>query len=89
MKIKLAFLSFLTTSKLHEEYLNSCEGKEHVKRKLKCISTLIRPINPFLRLLVRVVLNLIKIHLIFKLLLGKKRLEEMVLECSSVATRTT
>ena len=89
MKIKLAFFSFLTTSKLHEEYLNSCEGKKHIKRKLKCISTLIRPTNPFLRLLVRVVLDLIKIHLIFKLLLGKKNPEEMVLECSSVATRTT
>ena len=33
--------------------LNYCEGREYVRRQLKCISTLISP-NPFLRLLVRV-----------------------------------
>ena len=48
--------NFLNILKLHENYLNSCEGKEYVRRNLKCISTLIKP-RPFLRLLVRVVLN--------------------------------
>ena len=41
---------------LHEKYLNSSDGEEYVRRKLKCISTSIRP-KPFLRLLVTVVLN--------------------------------
>ena len=42
--------------KFHEKYLNSCEGKDYVRRKLKCITTLIRP-KPFFEtfsLLVRV-----------------------------------
>ena len=34
----------------------ACEGTEYERRKLKCIPTLIRP-KPFLRLLLRVVLN--------------------------------
>ena len=49
------FSIFLTILKLYEKYLNSCGVKEY-RRKLKCISTLIRP-KPFFRILVRVVLN--------------------------------
>ena len=57
--------SFIFHWKLHIKYLRSCEGKEYVRRKLKCISTLIRP-RSCLRLLLRVVLNFIlKILTIF------------------------
>ena len=52
LDIFLACFSFLTILKFHEKYLNSCEGKKYVRRKLKCISILITLIRlkPFLRL---------------------------------------
>ena len=52
----LACFHLLTMLKLHEKYLSSFEGNEYVRRNLNFIFTFIRPM-PFLRLLVRVVLN--------------------------------
>ena len=43
LDIHLTCFQFLTILKFHQKYLSSCEGKEYVRRKLKCISTLIRP----------------------------------------------
>ena len=46
-----------------KEYLNSCEGKGFTRRKLNCISTLVRP-KSFLRILVRAVLNFLNPYII-------------------------
>ena len=37
LNIRFPVFRFLTILKFHEKYLNSCEGMEYVKRKLKCI----------------------------------------------------
>ena len=39
LNILLAWFGLLRIVQLHEKHLNSIEGKEYEKRKLKCIST--------------------------------------------------
>ena len=44
----------MTILEFYKNYLNTCEGKDYVRRNMKCISTLIR-LKSFLRFLMRVV----------------------------------
>ena len=52
LDILSACFQFLTILQFYEKYLNSFDGKEYVRRKFECISTLTRG-KPFVIILVR------------------------------------
>ena len=45
---RIAAFSFFTILKFHEKYLNSCESKEYVRRKLKYIPIYLNKAKAFL-----------------------------------------